>query len=157
MTFERNADQRGGMARGGRKGGRVGRFSGFLTSSSSFLAPPEQFSRVSPASGAVSEVRDGVIRLDRNNRAADRVQRLGRVSPTQTEDWMNRRCAATSSPPSRSPEVPTCFFFSSPFLFFFLTALPQTAPSKTCPITRNSLSTLERFARFLLGVTVVFV
>lgn len=86
---------------------------------------------MSPASGAVSAVRESVIRLDRNNRAADRVQRLCRVSPTQTEDGMNRRCAATSSPPPRSPEVPAfSLFFPLSFSFSFLTAFPQTAPSK---------------------------
>lgn len=86
---------------------------------------------MSPASGAVSEVRESVIRLDRNNRAADRVQRLGRVSPTQTEAGMNRRCAATSSPPPRSPEVPEfSLFFPLSFSCSFLTAFPQTAPSR---------------------------
>lgn len=121
-----------------------------LTSSSSLVTAPEQFSRVSPAAGAVSEVRDAVTRLDRNNRAADRVQRLGRVSPTQTENRMDRQCAAAVLPTfTLSPRSPHSFF-SSFLLFFFLTAFPQTVPSK-------ERKELEKFARFLLGFTVVFV
>lgn len=142
---------------GGRKGRRVGCFSAFLTSFF-FVTPPEQFSRVSLAAGAVSKVRDAVIRLDRNNRAADRVQRLGRVSSTQTENRMDRQCAAAVLPTfTLSPRSPHSFFSSFLFFFFFFDSVPTDKKKGTWPITRNSSNTLEKFARFLLGFTVVSV
>lgn len=166
LTFERNAGQRGRMERASEEGGRketkeVKKSQRLLFSSSFSVTHPQQFSRVSPAAGAASEVRDAVIQLDRNNRAVDGVHSLGRVSSTQTEEQINGRCAATVLHTSALfPRSTHSFSLSFSIFLFFSDSVPTDGAVKRKEHVRShrAAPTHRRsFARFLLPFTVVFV